>query len=226
MPAPVAHPRCRGSPPSAGTARGPGRPPSATAAPAGPPLLPCPTRRPAHRSPVRSRASRSARVEHMLELYGVAPSLSGDPADRQSVTDRIPGVTGRARVGGRLGGCTPASARPRSPPARRSGRASRGAAGAPARALTCNVRRQIPVWITFRHCGSSYRLRTFFHPPTVDGISAGRTAAADPGTAVSTAVSPGCAQPRRRVCTVFPQAVHSGDWTPRRPCRETVVAVR
>jgi len=63
----------------------------------------------------------------MLELYGVALSLSGDPADRQSVTRRIPGVTGSAAR------CPPASARPRS----RSGSLSRGAAGAPARALTC-----------------------------------------------------------------------------------------
>src|SRR5215467_773133 len=160
----------------------------------------------------------------MLELYGVALSLSGDPADRQSVTDYVPGVTGRAVLAGRrAGGCTPVPARPRSRPARRSGRPSRGAAAARARALTGNVRGRIPVWITFRHCGPSGRLRTFFHPPAVDEISAGRTAAADQGTAVSTAVSPGRAQPRRRVCTEFPQVMHSGDWTLRRPCRETVV---
>jgi len=63
----------------------------------------------------------------MLELYGVALSLSGDPADRQAVTRRIPGVTGSAARR------PPASACPR----RRPGRLSRGAAGAPARALTC-----------------------------------------------------------------------------------------
>jgi hypothetical protein len=163
MPAPVARPRCRRGRPSPGQL-GSGRPPSATAAPVAASSVPDSAASSSIACSIR--ASRSARVEHMLELYGVALSLSGDPADRQSVTDCIPGVIGRAgreggRVGGRVRGCTRVSARPRSRSACRYGRASRSAAGAPARALTGSVRRQIPVWITSRHCGPSYRLRFF-----------------------------------------------------------------
>jgi hypothetical protein len=82
------------------------------------------------------------------------------------------------------------------------------------RDLACNVGREIPNVDNFRPLWTGFEGKTFSCAQPVEGIVPGRNALLECRADISTALSPCCAQRRRRVCTGCPQACAQRRWTP------------
>jgi len=81
------------------------------------------------------------------------------------------------------------------------------------RQLACNVGREIPNVDNFRPLWTAFRGKTFSCAQPVEGIVPGGSALPACRASISTALSPCCAQRRRRVCTGYPQACAQRCWT-------------